>query len=121
MGMLDYLIHRTAEKRAEVRAALLAGEVPLWVRNSKRQHYIAQVLRSCPDWVSRDELRAIQDRARAMSEMSGVPQHVCHSYPLNHPRVCGLTVPWNLEVRPALHNLRESNHCHLDDQLSLFG
>jgi hypothetical protein len=40
--------------------------------------------------------------------------------PLTHPRVCGLTVPWNLEIKPARVNMSESNHVHLDEQLSLF-
>lgn len=79
-----------------------------------------QVVISTPGWVNRDDLKLIQLRARQTSELSGVEQHICHIVPLNHPRVCGLTVPWNLEIKAARINLSESNHIHLDEQLQLF-
>jgi hypothetical protein len=120
MGMLDYAVHRKPETLIKTKLAIMAGEGPRWIRNSKRARYIAQVVLSTPPWVDRAALRAIQARARALSEMSGVEQHIAHVIPLNHPRVCGLTVPWNLEIKPAKVNLAESNHVHLDEQLALF-
>lgn len=32
-----------------------------------------------------------------------------HIIPLNHPRVCGLTVPWNLRTVPRAANISKSN------------
>ena len=116
MGMLDYVIgHRGTRRR------VLAGDIPDWLQRSKRKHYILQVIKSTPPWVTDEELRLIQLRARQVTELSGVEQHISHGIPLNHPRVCGLTVPWNLDIKPAKVNLAESNHIHLDEQLELFG
>lgn len=120
MGMLDFVVCRKPETRERVRQDIIAGNIPVWVANSKRAHYIKQVILSCPGWVDRDALKSIQLRARQLSELSGVEQHICHKTPLNHPRVCGLTVPWNLEIKPAVVNMAESNHIHLDEQLALF-
>lgn len=120
MGMLDYVLGRTPETRERVRQALLAGVVPHWVLRSKRAAYISQVLISCPAWADRDALRSIQFRCRQITALSGVDHHVCHIVPLRHPRMCGLTVPWNLEIKTAKINLAESNHVQSEDQMQLF-
>ena len=118
--MLDYVVNRVPATRERVRQELMAGLVPHWVRRSKRANYIRQVLLSCPPWADRDALKLIQLLARQLSELTGEEHHVCHRVPLSHPRVCGLTVPWNLEIKTAKINLAESNNIHLDEQLSLF-
>lgn len=110
MGMLDYIRMRSRE-------SIIAGEIPRWVKNSKRSRYIQAVILSAPPWVDRAELRRIQERCRCITELTGVEHHVCHKIPLNHPLVCGLTVPWNLEIKPAKVNLAESNHWNNDRQL----
>lgn len=92
MGMIDYL------GRAPSRRRLLEGDVPTWVANSERQSYISQVILSCPPWVDLKELRALQAEARATTERTGHLHVLDHIVPLNHPLVCGLTVPWNLRV-----------------------
>lgn len=122
MGMLDYVVHRLPATQERVRQEIIAGVIPHWVKQSKRARYISQVIISKPEWVCREELKRIQTRARQISELSGVDHHICHGVPLCHPRVCGLTVPWNLEIKPAVVNLAESNHVHIDwdEQLPLF-
>lgn len=112
MGMLDYI-------RGASRQRLMAGEMPAWIANSKRCRYIAAVVLSAPPWVDRAALRRIQEQARCLSKLTGVPHEVGHIVPLNHPRVCGLTVPWNLEVMPARRNQAMTNH-FLPDQMELF-
>lgn len=120
MGMLDYVVHRLPATRERVRQEVIAGKVPRWITNRGRARYIAQVIISCPSWADRDALKAIQARARCLSAMTGIEHHVAHIIPLNHPRMCGLTVPWNLEIKHAIINLMESNHVPLDGQGSLF-
>lgn len=113
MGWLDYL------GRSPSREALVRGETPTWIANSKRSRYIAAVLLSAPPWVDRKALEAIRERARWMSEMDQVEYQVDHIVPLNHPLVCGLTVPWNLQIIPAKCNGAKSNKW-APDQLELF-
>ncbi len=103
MGMLDYAMR----KRTRVR--LLAGEAVHWVMRSRRARYIRSVIVSTPAWVTNVELRALQEQARWVSEMSGVPHVHDHIVPLSHPRVCGLTVPWNIAIIPAQVNGAKSN------------
>jgi hypothetical protein len=113
MGMIDYAARRRSRTR------LLAGEVLPWVANSKRAEYITAVLRSTPSWVDMAALKNIQYRARCLTEMTGVPHDVDHIVPLAHSRVCGLTVPWNLQVIPAARNGRKSNRW-CPEQVDLF-
>lgn len=100
--MLDYI-------RMASRERLLLGEVPLWIANSKRSRYVTSVVLSAPPWVDRRALRLLKYRAQCLSEMSGIPHEIDHVVPLNHPLVCGLTVPWNLQIVPAKVNGAKSN------------
>lgn len=102
MGMIDYY-------RPKSRARLVAGDTPAWVVNSPRRPYIEAVLLSMPPWVDIKALRGLQAAARALSTSSGVEHHLDHIVPLNHPYVCGLTVPWNLQIVPARVNMAKSN------------
>jgi len=120
MGMLDYVVHRIAATRNLVRERLIAGDVPHWIKRSKRARYISAIIISTPPWVDRDALKLIQYNCRCLTEFTGVEYHTNHIVPLNHPLVCGLTVPWNLENIPAKQNIAQSNHWNNDRQPDLF-
>lgn len=74
--------------RARARDAQKAGATPQWLTDEQQ----AAIIAIYQDAASRD-----------------TPHHVDHIIPLNHPDVCGLHVPWNLQVLTAEENLRKSN------------
>lgn len=67
---------------------------------------------ACPTWLSekhRSEIKSIYKMARNISKKTGVQHHVDHIIPLTNDLVCGLHVPWNLQVLPAKDNLSKHN------------
>lgn len=62
-----------------------------------------------PSWVDRSELKAIYAESRRVSEATGIKHHVDRIVPLKNPLVCGLHVPANLRIIPALENQAKSN------------
>jgi hypothetical protein len=98
---------------------LLRGETPKWIANSKRGKYIAAVVLSAPPWVSRQELLSMKAMAAQVTQETGELHVLAHIVPLTHPLVCGLTVPWNLKIKPWRVNASESNW-FTPDQLEMF-
>lgn len=74
----------------------------LVVNKEKANYRRALKLRATPKWVDREALRMIYKNCPP-------GYHVDHIAPLNHPLMCGLHVPWNLQYLPAKENLRKSN------------
>lgn len=69
-------------------------------------------LNATPDWLTQDMLDEIEYKyflARDLSQITGEPHHVDHIVPLQGDDICGLHVPWNLQVLTAKDNLRKSN------------
>ena len=65
-----------------------------------------------PKWLSAEQKMEIRLKYRLAIEMSrhtGVRHAVDHIVPLQGEEVCGLHVPWNLEVVTQEENLKKSN------------
>lgn len=73
--------------------------------NAKRR---ATKLQATPPWLTSDHLTEIQAIYLEASNHS-TPHHVDHIIPLQGEDVCGLHVPWNLQVIPATENLSKGN------------
>jgi hypothetical protein len=112
MGMIHY-------NRQSTRKRLMAGDVPKWISNSHRRDYITRIVLSIPPWVDQKDLIALNAEAARISKETGIEHHLDHIVPVSHPLVCGLTVPWNLEIRTAKHNIAKGNFW-APNQLDLF-
>lgn len=65
-----------------------------------------------PFWLSdseRKDMRRLTALAKTWSEKWGVPYHTDHIVPLHGKDVCGLHVPWNLQILAAPLNYTKSN------------
>lgn len=77
--------------------------------NAKRK---AAKRKRTPPWLTEEHHRQIEvEYALAVwcSKVMNVPYHVDHMVPLQGKTVCGLHVPWNLQVIPASDNLSKYN------------
>lgn len=82
--------HRNALKAAY--KAAKAGATPTWLSDEQRQNIVS-----------------FYDLARNCSVVTGEQYQVDHIIPIRGKSVCGLHVPWNLQVLPASINRRKSN------------
>lgn len=69
-----------------------------------------------PSWLTfeqKQDIATIYEHMRDCRSVTGEDYHVDHIVPLKGETVCGLHVPWNLQVMPAYVNMSKSNS--LDD------
>ena len=65
-----------------------------------------------PSWVTKDhyaQIKLLYWLAKDLEAVSGEQYHVDHIVPLRNKKVCGLHVPWNLQVLPADINISKGN------------
>lgn len=65
-----------------------------------------------PPWVTAEQkadISALYAKARALTKRTGVKHVVDHIVPLRSPDVCGLHVPWNLQILTHADNCAKSN------------
>lgn len=54
-----------------------------------------------PEWLTpaqRQDIEAYYKEAKRLTEATSIPHEVDHIVPLRHKEVCGLNVPWNLQI-----------------------
>jgi len=65
--------------------------------------------KATPSWVNKKEIQKVYERSASLTKRTGVAYEVDHIIPLQRDDICGLHVPWNLQVIPAAENRRKSN------------
>lgn len=73
----------------------------------------AQKKLSMPSWLTQNhilEMKAVYERASQITIDTGIEHEVDHIIPLQGNGVCGLHVPWNLQILTAIKNRQKSNH-----------
>jgi hypothetical protein len=72
----------------------------------------ATKIQATPNWLTKEQIQQIEEFyeiAQAFKLYTGQEYHVDHIVPLQGENVCGLHVPWNLQVISAKENLSKSN------------
>ena len=72
----------------------------------------ARKLSATPTWLSDEhyqQILALYQQRQVLSEQLGVNFEVDHVVPLQYPLVCGLHVPWNLQLLTLEENRQKSN------------
>jgi hypothetical protein len=72
----------------------------------------ARKLKATPDWLTLEQIKQIEDfywLAKDCGLVSGEEYQVDHIIPIKGKDVCGLHVPWNLQVLPADINKSKGN------------
>ena len=75
-------------------------------------NYRAAKLQRTPKWLTEDDHWMIEqayDIAVKRSEATNIMWHVDHIVPLQGRTVCGLHVPWNMQVITEVENKRKGN------------
>ena len=75
-------------------------------------NYRASKSSATPSWLTKEQKDSINnfyEQARDCEVTSGMKYEVDHIIPLNGKNVCGLHVPWNLQVLPRDINRAKSN------------
>lgn len=101
-----------------LRELVLAGLPPPWLYNHRRRKYVEQKIRATPPWVSHRDMMALHYKKLRMTEETGIPHRLDHIVPLTHPMVCGLNVPWNIQIITHAQNSRKGNRFN-PEQLEL--
>lgn len=89
-----------------------------WVKNNLDKANAASArrrarkIRATPPWLNKEqqaEINKYYKQAKQLEKASGVKYHVDHIVPLKGKNVCGLHVPWNLQILTATENIKKRN------------
>ena len=78
----------------------------------KRLKKVCKSHNAVPNWLSQEHKQQIRDIYMHMQDcraITGEEYHVDHIVPLQGDVICGLHVPWNLQVLPSDVNVSKSN------------
>lgn len=77
-----------------------------------KKKYKNSILSNTPKWLTEamlNEINCMYKEAQRLTKVTGEQYDVDHIVPLKGATVCGLHVPWNLQVLKHTDNMRKSN------------
>lgn len=80
--------------------------------NAQTAKYRATKLNATPFWLTEDQQKDIKEiyaLAKELQWLSEEPLHIDHVMPLVNENICGLHVPWNLQIIPKSMNIKKGN------------
>lgn len=83
-------------------------------KNAEQRAYIRQ---ATPSWLTEDQLKVMDgfyQIARMLTKHNGELWTVDHKIPFKGEQICGLNVPWNMQLMPGKKNF--SKHNKLEDK-----
>ncbi len=113
----ESISEKNKKKYKDSRSHVIAKSLE-WKRKNKAKHnsncmkrYVTK-LKASPKWLDEFMLLYIEemyDQAIKISELTNSQHHVDHIVPLRGKTVCGLHVPWNLQIITASENCSKRN------------
>ena len=99
---------RSAEIKRKWRNRNPEADRKYYERNKERSYaqrdaYRRRCKEAMPEWVDRRAILNVYKEAKRLG------LSVDHIVPLHNPTVCGLHVPWNLQLLPLEDNIRKGN------------
>lgn len=101
--------HKNKEKLLE-KQRVWAQKNPDLVRKQSAEKR-ARKRNSIPPWLTEDQkyqIKLMYTLAKTLEKNTGIKYHVDHIIPLKHSNMCGLHVPWNLQVITDEENMRKT-------------
>ena len=87
----------------------------IWHKNNRHRvsesnrHRRRKMDDATPTWVDRSELQRLEAERVKIENDTGVRYEIDHIIPIKHPLICGLHVPWNLQIVTAQYNNSKGN------------
>ena len=107
-----------SRRQREQNKELIAAYKRQWSQKNRHKKNAAEgkrraiQLSACPSWLTQDDVALIDSTyavARWLTLTCFQKYHVDHIVPLQGSSVCGLHVPWNLQVLSATENMSKGN------------
>jgi len=113
VGLAQNFIEKSITEK-EVRRYTILGEKDLLLEPKFQLEVWSYVSKSngTPPWLTETHKKEIENfywLSKDLECITGEKYHVDHIMPIRGENICGLHVPWNLQVLPSDINIKKSN------------